>query len=94
MTNKASDRFSASRLRHAVFAGLAVATLTGALAVPAYADDDHDKRDKRWNESRHEHPRYTGYYGQPNVYYSAPPVVYAPPAYYQPPVAALNFNFR
>ncbi len=88
MTNRIKAMFSTSTLRLAMFCGLATVTLAGALATPAYADNDHDNRDKRWNQSRREQPRYEGYYGQPNVYYSAPPVVYAPPG------ALFNLNIR
>ena len=88
MTNQIKGMFPASTLRLAMFCGLAAMTLTGALAVPAYADNDHDNRNKQWHESRREQPRYYGYYGQPNVYYTAPPVVYAPPG------ALLNINIR
>ena len=42
-------------------------------------------RGRPW--ARYQGPRYQGYYQQPNVYYSAPPVVY------QPPGASVNFSF-
>jgi len=89
MTNHINATLSTSTLRLVLFCGVAAVTLAGALAVPAFADNDHDNRDKRWNDSRREQPRYDGYYGQPNVYYSAPPVVYAPP-----PGALFNLNIR
>jgi hypothetical protein len=87
MANRAS-----TTLRLVVFFGLAAAAMTGSLAAPAFADD-HDNRNQQWNRSRQEHAhqqvqhqehwreqqRYQGYYRQPNVYYSAPPVVYQPP---------------
>ena len=79
-----TNRVLASTLRLAVFAGLAAATLTGALVIPAHAED-RDNRDRRWNEShRNDRPHY---YQQPTVYYAPPPVVYAPPG------ASFNFNF-
>jgi hypothetical protein len=85
-----ADRVGAT-LRPVVFFGLA-AVVTGLLSGPAYADD-HDNRNRQWNGSRQEHAHqqvqhqehwreqqhYQGYYHQPNVYYSAPPVVYRPP---------------
>ena len=89
-----TNRISGTRLRLAVFCGLAAATLTGTLAAPAFADD-HDNRDRRWNESRRNDHRDEGryrYYSQPEYYYSAPPVVYRP-YYYQQPGASLNFSF-
>jgi hypothetical protein len=72
--------------------GLGAAVLVGSLAGPAYADD-HDNRNQQWNGSRQEHAQqqarqqerwheqhqYQEYYRRPNVYYSAPPVVYQPP---------------
>ncbi|HXA25973.1 MAG TPA: hypothetical protein VNW90_27140 [Acetobacteraceae bacterium] len=86
-----ANRVSAT-LRLVAFFGLAAAILTGSLAGPAYADDQ-DNRNRQWNGSRQEHAhqqvhqqehwqeqhRYQEYYRQPNVYYSAPPVVYQPP---------------
>ena len=88
MTDRIRTCLPFSALRLAVFCGLTAATLTGALAVPAYADnDDHGNRNTHWHEGWREQPHY-GYYGQPNVYYTAPPVVYAPP------VASFNFMFR
>jgi hypothetical protein len=106
MTNRIRACLPAATLRLAVFFGLAAATLTGTLAYPAYADD-HDNRNRQWNESQREHARqqawqqerwreahrYNDYYRQPDVYYSAPPVVYQPPGYYQQPGASLNFSF-
>jgi hypothetical protein len=96
-----------STLRLAAFAGLTAATFTGTLAGPAFADNDRDNQNKRWNESRQEQAnqrawqqerwreahRYDNYYRQPDVYYTAPPVVYQPQGYYQQPAASLNFNF-
>jgi hypothetical protein len=87
MANRVSDT-----LRLVVFFGLASAIVTGSLAGPAYADY-HDNQNGQWHGSRQEHARqqvqhqehwreqqrYQGYYRQPNVYYSAPPVVYQPP---------------
>jgi hypothetical protein len=85
------NRVSAT-LRLIVFFGLAAATVTGSLSGSAYADD-HDNRNRQWNGSRQEHARqqvqhqehwrgqqrYQSYYGRPDVYNSAPPVVYQPP---------------
>jgi hypothetical protein len=107
MTNRIRARLPTSTLRLAVFAGLTAVALAGTLAGPAYADDDHGNQNKRWNESRQEQAhqkavqqaqwreahRNDGYYRQPDVYYSAPPVVYQPQGYYQQPGASLNFNF-
>jgi hypothetical protein len=86
-----ANRVSAT-LRLVAFFGLAAATLTGSLAGPAYADD-HDNRNRQSNGSRQEHAhqqvhqqehwqeqrQYHAYNRQPDVYYSAPPVVYQPP---------------
>jgi hypothetical protein len=79
-------------LRLVVFFGLATATVSGSLAGSAYADD-HDNRNRQSNGSRQEHAnqqvqhqehwreqqRYQSYYRRPDVYSSAPPVVYQPP---------------
>ncbi len=87
----------ADRVRLGLFCGLLAAALTGAAAAPALADghdhgprgrDDrgHDDHGRRGPPPRYEGPGYQGYYQQPNVYYSAPPVVY------QPPGASINFS--
>jgi len=44
---------------------------------------------ERWREAHH----YNRYYRQPDVYYTAPPVVYQPPGYYQQSGPSLNLNF-
>ena len=64
---------------------VAAFALAGSLAaLPAKADDDHDRG--HW---RHRHERYYPgyYYGAPGYYAPPPPVVYAPPppVYYAPP---------
>lgn len=102
MTNRIRARLPSVTPRLALFFSLAAATLTGALATPAYADD-HDRGDRRWNDSQRQRAwqqerwrethRYDNYYRRPDVYYSAPPVVYAPPAYYQQATPSLNFSF-
>ncbi|HVB69555.1 MAG TPA: hypothetical protein VNE67_17035 [Acetobacteraceae bacterium] len=92
----------AGRARLGLLCGLLAAALTGAAAAPALADghdyghhddrghyDDrghHDDRGHRGPPPRYIGPSYQGYYQQPNVYYSAPPVVY------QPPGASINFS--
>jgi hypothetical protein len=80
-----TNRFSARIVRGVVFLGLATA-LIGTLAATAYADG-HDNRDRKHDESRRDDRRPVEVYRQPDVYYSAPPVVYAPPG------ASLNFSF-
>jgi hypothetical protein len=98
MTNRLTAGHPAASIRLAVCLGLATATLIGTLAGPAYADNDHDNwngnGNRHWHQPRPAPQRY--YYRQPDVYYSAPPVVYQPyyQPYYQPPGALLNFNFR
>jgi hypothetical protein len=75
-----------SALRLVVFFALGAVTLTGSLAGPAYADDrewngsrqEHAHQQVQQQEHRREQHQYQGYYRQPNVYYSAPPVVYQP----------------
>ncbi len=92
-------------LRLVVFCGLAVAALSGTLACPAYADNDHGNGqgngNKHWNEPRRENWQRTRWqeqhrsydnYRQPDVYYTAPPVIYPPPGYYQQAGPSLNFN--
>jgi hypothetical protein len=75
--------------KFAVCLGLAAATLAGPMAGLARADNrDHGRHDRRdWHE---------GYYRRPDVYYSAPPVVYPPYGYYQQPGAtfSLTIPFR
>ncbi len=90
-----ATRPRARRVRLALLGGLLAATLTGVLAAPAMADQGHDHGgwhghggDRgRGPPRRYDGPRYQGYYQDPNVYYSAPPVIY------QPPGASLNFSF-
>ena len=80
---------------------LACAIVVGAggiAAAPAQAAE-HNDRYERQNEWRREQQRilqqqrwrelhrYDSYHRRPDVYYSAPPLVY------QPPGAALNFTF-
>ncbi len=83
----------AGRVRLGLLCGLLAAALTGAAAAPALADGHdhrhqgrHDDRGRRGPPPRYVGPSYQGYYQQPNVYYSAPPVVY------QPPGASINFS--
>jgi hypothetical protein len=75
-----------------VFCGLAVAALSGTLTCSAYADNDNDRQNKHWNAPRQEKAHQQNWqrthwqeqrYRQPDVYYTAPPVVYPPPGYYQ-----------
>ncbi|HEX3403135.1 MAG TPA: hypothetical protein VHT74_22700 [Acetobacteraceae bacterium] len=86
MINRTTGRLARVKSRHAMFLALAAATLTGTLVYPAYADNDHDKWDKRRHEPTRVEHRYYSDYRQP-VYYTAPPVVYAPPG------VSLNLNF-
>jgi hypothetical protein len=98
MTNRITARITASATRIAALLGLSTAAMIGILATPAYADNDHDNGhgngnwNRHWNQPRPVEHRYNGYYRQPDVYYSAPPVVYQP--YYQAPAPLLNLNFR
>ena len=92
-----------NRITCSLLAALGTASLVGMLATPAYADNDHDNRygngngngnrNRHWNQPQPvQHRYYDGYYRQPDVYYSAPPVVYQP--YYPQPAPFLNLNFR
>jgi hypothetical protein len=99
MTKRITGSQPASSIRVAVLAAFATAFLVGMLATPAYADNDHDNGNGHGNRNRHwnqpqpvQHRYYDGYYRQPDVYYSAPPVVYQP--YYPQPAPFLNLNFR
>ena len=84
-------------LRVALLAGATVAILTGTFAAIAFADD-HGNDHGRGNQARHGpqrgHPveryRNGGYNRGPDVYDTAPPVVYLPPNYYQQPAVSLN----
>ena len=78
---------------------LAAATMAGLAAFSAHAEqDEHYKhpqeahREEHRQVVRHDEHRYDGYYRQPNVYYTAPPVIYPPAGYYQQPGVSLNFN--
>jgi len=94
---------STTTLRFMVAFGLAAATLTGALAGPAYAENyQHQNQNHRGNEANQGWTRrgpppqrydYGNYYRRPDVYYSAPPIVVAPPYYYEQPTPSLNFVF-
>ncbi len=94
-----ADPPPAHRVRLLLLGGLLAATLTGGLAGAARADGPghggwgHGRNQQgHWHRRgpppRYEGPRYQGYYQQPNVYYSAPPVVM-----YQSPGPSLNFSF-
>jgi hypothetical protein len=72
--------------------GLAAATLLGPLAGVSYADD-HDRRAEVRHDRGPDHGWREGYYHRPDIYYSAPPVIYPPMGYYQQPSATLNFSF-
>lgn len=90
------------RLRLFGMAAVAVATVA-ATAVPARADDDHERgrRGRDWHEDRHEEHEWRPYYYGAPAYvarpvYAPPAVVYAPPppVVYAPPVApSVNFVF-
>jgi hypothetical protein len=74
--------------RFALCFGIAAAALIGPIASTAHADN----RDRRPEYGR-DHGWREGYYHRPDVYYSAPPVVYPPTGYYQQPGVSLNFAF-
>jgi len=73
-----------------VCVGLVAATIYGPLATSARAENDHDRARREHRDWRE------GYYRRPDVYYSAPPVVYPPYGYYQQPGAtfSLSIPFR
>jgi len=91
--------------RPAMLLGLAAAIVAGLIGFSAQAEQDpyHGKpqeqahRDVHAQAARQEHEkyehRYDGYYRQPNVYYTAPPVIYPPTGYYEQPGVSLNLNF-
>jgi hypothetical protein len=97
MTKQNSASRPATSIRLSVCLGLAAAALIGTLVAPAYADNDHNWNGNG-NGNRHwrQPPPQRHYYRQPEVYYTAPPVVYQP--YYQPayqqPGALFNLNIR
>jgi hypothetical protein len=84
-----------SRFARRALPGLAFLSVAVMLVAPSYADDhdrwrgDHDRDHWRWREHGwHDYNR------RPDVYYSAPPVVYSPYGYYAPqPGVSLNFSF-
>lgn len=76
---------SGSFIRISLCVGVATATLAGPLSGFARADNHDRGRDHRgWRE---------GYYRRPDIYYSAPPVVYPPYGYYAQPGATFSFSF-
>jgi hypothetical protein len=92
MTNRIRASRPGSTFRLAVFCGLAATALSGTLNYPAYADNDNDHQNKHWNNPRQVQAHQQNWqqthwqaqrYHQPDVYYTAPPVVYPPPGYYQ-----------
>jgi hypothetical protein len=89
----ASGRFPAFRLAFRL--GLMAAVLIGTLPLPARADDhDHGRGNGAGRGPQRGHPqqqhRNGGYNREPDMYYTAPPVVYLPPTYYQQPGASLS----
>jgi len=76
-----------SMIGKAVLALALIASVAGAAAVPARADDrDHDRRE--WREHEHYRHRERRVYVPPPAYVEAPPpVIYAPP-----PPASLGLN--
>ena len=72
-------------VRFAPCFGIVTATLAGPFSGPARAES-HD----RW---RDHHGWREGYYRRPDVYYSAPPVVYPPYGYYAQPRSTFSFSF-
>lgn len=91
MTHSSRTGRPGFRYRVALCLGLAAATFCGPLTGLARADDDdwhHERHERHW---RH-HEWREGYYRQPDVYYSAPPVVYPPYGYYQQPGATFSFS--
>jgi len=76
-----------ARFARLILPGLAFASVAVALVPPGFAADrdrdDHWRwRDRGWHDYRE----------QPNVYYSAPPVVYAPYGAYAQPGISLNLS--
>jgi hypothetical protein len=91
-------------LRLAMALGVAATVLTGTVSVPAHAESEGPPEHSQHlrGTSGHGGGRYRGapptyhydnYYRQPDIYYSAPPVVVVPQGYYQQPAPALIFSF-
>ena len=109
MTHPIGVRLPTCTLRLALVFGLAAATLTGMLAGPAHAENEQaqspsqNHRGNDWRQQGRPHAVQrehwqdqhwnNGTYRGPDVYYSAPPVIYQPPRYYEQPGATLNFVF-
>ena len=71
-------------------AGLAFVSVA-LTCIPSGFAEEHDRDRDHWRWREH---GYHDYYRRPDVYYSAPPVVYAPYGYYAPrPGVSLNFSF-
>jgi hypothetical protein len=78
-------RDSSSFVRLAVCFAIAMATLAGPFSGLARADNrDRGHGHRGWHQ---------GYYRRPDIYYSAPPVVYPPYGYYSQPGATFSFSF-
>jgi len=80
------------RLTRLAMFGLVALTAAATFGSSARADEhDRDRGHDRghWREAHH----WDGFYRRPDVYYSAPPVVYPPYGYYQQPGVSLNFVF-
>lgn len=92
-------RPGARRARLALLSGLVAIALATVLAGQARADgynrgpprrgqEDYGHGHGRGPPPRYRGPGYGGYYRNPNMYYSAPPVMM-----YPPPGTSLNFIF-
>ena len=83
MSNRSGH--GSSVVRFALCFGMVIAAVAGPFSGLARADN-HD----RW---RDHHGCREGYYRRPDIYYSAPPVVYPPYGYYAQPGATFSFSF-
>ena len=99
------------RYHLALAGGMLLSLLAGAAQAQPHDNRRGERNDKRYQQGgqrdwRGEHwrqdnrhngrDRDRGYYGRPDFYYSAPPVVHMPPRYYAPPPQpglSLNFGF-
>lgn len=57
MTNRIRACLPAAMLRHAAVLVVATATMTGSLALPAFADNDRDDQNRGWNQSHRQQDR-------------------------------------
>ena len=99
MTDNNSIGRLAARWGIALCAGLTVVSLAGAAQADPpegrgykkngqHRPQERGYQPQRWQQAQH----YDDRYRRPDIYYTAPPVVYVPPGYYQPQGPTVIFS--